>query len=188
MAYRQTILLCRLRSIAAHRDHFVRCPSVCPSVCCLSVCLSGSHTFLVVTHSYVSQATNAFLRILPLCLMYNMLCSSQSKPLLHTKLNYFVISFIQSHNNVLHCLCVMRRPSCNIVNISVSVNAIDTNPSNFNDENHFGWYHCFPVKHKTKWLMPFLEVLHEKVCLNLQNVLYSSTQTQMTLSCQTNLA
>ena len=51
-------LLCRLRSIAAHRDHFVRC---------LSVRLSGSHTFLVVTHSYVSQATHAFLGMLPLC-------------------------------------------------------------------------------------------------------------------------
>ena len=44
--------LCRLRSIAAHRDHFVGR---------LSVCLSGSHTFLVVTHSYVSQVTHAFL-------------------------------------------------------------------------------------------------------------------------------
>ena len=38
--------------------------SVCPSVC---LCLSGSHTFLVVTHSYVSQATPAFLGMLPLC-------------------------------------------------------------------------------------------------------------------------
>ena len=50
--------LCRLRSIAAHRDHFVRHLSVCPS---------GSHTFLVVTHSYVSQAEHAFLGMLPLC-------------------------------------------------------------------------------------------------------------------------
>ena len=49
--------LYRLRSIAAHRDHFVRR---------LSVCLSGSHTFLVVSHSYVSQATHAFLGKLPL--------------------------------------------------------------------------------------------------------------------------
>ena len=57
--------LCRLRSIAAHRDHFVRRLSVC---LCPSVCLSGSHTFLVVTHSYVSQATHAFLGMLPLCL------------------------------------------------------------------------------------------------------------------------
>ena len=36
--------LCRLRSIAAHRDHFVRRLSVCACVC-----LSGSHTFLIVT-------------------------------------------------------------------------------------------------------------------------------------------
>ena len=54
--------LCRLRSIATHRDHFVRRPSVClsirPSVC-LSVRLSHSH-------SYVSQATHAFLGMLPL--------------------------------------------------------------------------------------------------------------------------
>ena len=57
-------LLCRLRSIAEYRDDFVRCLSVCPSVC---VCLSGSHTFLVVTHSYVSQVTHAFLGMLPLC-------------------------------------------------------------------------------------------------------------------------
>ena len=54
--------MCRLRSIAAHRDHFVRRLSACPSVR-----LSGSHTFLIVTHSYVSQATHAFLGMLPLC-------------------------------------------------------------------------------------------------------------------------
>ena len=41
-------LLCHLRSIAVHRDHFVRC-------------LSGSHTILVVTHSCVLQATHAFI-------------------------------------------------------------------------------------------------------------------------------
>ena len=55
-------LLCCLRSIVAHRDHFVRRLSVCACVC-----LSDSHTFLIVTHSYVSQATNAFLGMLPLC-------------------------------------------------------------------------------------------------------------------------
>ena len=55
-------LLCRLRSIAAHRDHFVWRLSVCSSIY-----LSGSHTFLVVTHNYVSQATHAFLEMLPLC-------------------------------------------------------------------------------------------------------------------------
>ena len=38
------------------------------SLCPVSVCLSGSHTFLVVTHSYVSQATHVFLGTLPLCL------------------------------------------------------------------------------------------------------------------------
>ena len=47
--------LCRLRSIAAHLDNFVRGLSVRLSIC-LSLCLSGSHTLLVVTHSYVSQA------------------------------------------------------------------------------------------------------------------------------------
>ena len=52
------LFLCRLRSIAAPRDLFVWR---------LSVHLSGSHTFLVVTHSYVSQATHAFLGMLPLC-------------------------------------------------------------------------------------------------------------------------
>ena len=46
--------LCRLRSIATLRDHFVRRPSVC-----LSVRLSHFH-------SYVSQATHAFLGMLPL--------------------------------------------------------------------------------------------------------------------------
>ena len=33
----------------------------------LSVCLSGSHTFLVVTHIYVSQSTHALLGMLLLC-------------------------------------------------------------------------------------------------------------------------
>ena len=50
----RTRFLCRLRSIVTHRDHFVRRPSVC-----LSVRLSHSQ-------SYVSQATHAFLRMLPL--------------------------------------------------------------------------------------------------------------------------
>ena len=62
-------MLCLLRSIGAHRDHFVRHLSVSLSVC-PSVCPFGSHTFLVVTHSYVSQATLAFLGMLPLCLYY----------------------------------------------------------------------------------------------------------------------
>ena len=50
--------LCRLWSIATHRDHFVRRLSVR-----LSVCLSHSH-------SYVSQATHAFLGMLPLFLVH----------------------------------------------------------------------------------------------------------------------
>ena len=51
--------LCRLRSIATHRDHFVRRLSVR-----LSVRLSHSH-------SYVSQATHAFLGMLP-CIVINL--------------------------------------------------------------------------------------------------------------------
>ena len=67
MAYEKHYLpinawLCHLQSIVTHRDHYVRRLSVH-----LSVCLFGSHTFLVVTHSYVSQATHAFLGMLPLC-------------------------------------------------------------------------------------------------------------------------
>ena len=31
--WKADFLLCRLRSIATHKDHFVRRPSVCPSVC-----------------------------------------------------------------------------------------------------------------------------------------------------------
>ena len=62
--YMSIPFLCHLWSIAAHRDHFVWRLSVRSCVC---VCLSGSHTFLVVTHSYVSPATHAFLGMLPLC-------------------------------------------------------------------------------------------------------------------------
>ena len=62
----QVQILCRLRSIVAHRDHFVWRLSVPPFVC-PCVCLSDSHSLLVVRHSYVSQATHAFLRMLPLC-------------------------------------------------------------------------------------------------------------------------
>ena len=59
------MFLCHLRSIAAHRDHFVRRLSVCACVC-----LSDSHTFLIVMHSYVWQATHAFLGMLPLCFIF----------------------------------------------------------------------------------------------------------------------
>ena len=48
--------------------------SICLSVG-LSVCLSGSHTFLVGMHSYVSQATHVFLGMLPLCLDFYKLMS-----------------------------------------------------------------------------------------------------------------
>ena len=61
-------LLCRLRSIAAHTNHFLQRLSVCLSVC-VCVHMSGSHTFLVVTNSYVLQATHAFRRMLPLCFL-----------------------------------------------------------------------------------------------------------------------
>ena len=36
----------------------------------MSVRLCGSHTFLVVTHSYVSHVTHAFLGMLPLCFLF----------------------------------------------------------------------------------------------------------------------
>ena len=55
---RKLTLLCRLQSTAGHRDNFVRRLSVRPCVCPL-VCLSGSHTYLVVTHSFVLRATHA---------------------------------------------------------------------------------------------------------------------------------
>ena len=62
--------LCRLRSIVTHRDHFVRRPSVCLSVCS-SVTLF-CHTF----QSYVSQATHAFLRMLPLFLSFILIANT----------------------------------------------------------------------------------------------------------------
>ena len=68
-----TNFLCRLRSIVTHRDHFVRRPFVRPSVC-LSVRLSHvtCHTF----QSYVSQATHAFLGMLPLFFIISLLFGS----------------------------------------------------------------------------------------------------------------
>ena len=59
--------LCRLRSIATHRDHFVRRLSVR-----LSVRLSYSQ-------SYVSQGTHAFLGMLPLFLFYMYVSFSENK-------------------------------------------------------------------------------------------------------------
>ena len=64
--------LCCLRSKVAYRDHFVQLLSV-P----VSVCLSGSNTFLVVTHSYVSQATHAFLPMLQLCSFISVMLGDQ---------------------------------------------------------------------------------------------------------------
>ena len=56
---------CCLQSLGAHMDHFVRCTAV---HVCVFACLFSSHTFLVVIHSFVSQATHAFLGLLPLFL------------------------------------------------------------------------------------------------------------------------
>ena len=91
--------LCRLRSIAARRDHFVQRLSVCQSVR-LSVCPSGIHIFLVDTHSYVLQATHAFLGMLPLCLVSwdecpGSLCNSPS-----------VITFLPEKMGHSNCACV----------------------------------------------------------------------------------
>ena len=61
--------LCRLRSIAAHRDHFVKRLSVC-----MSVCMSVSHTFFVVKLSFVSQSTHTFLGMLPLFSCETFIC------------------------------------------------------------------------------------------------------------------
>ena len=92
-----TDFLYRLRSIAAHRDHFVWYLSVILSVC---LCLSGSHTFLVVTHSYVSQATHG---MLPLFLYVNMFDIEQkNKYLCFSVLNIFLVnstySIFKVHN------------------------------------------------------------------------------------------
>ena len=80
--------LCRLRCISAHRDHFVGG---------LSVCLSGSHTFLVVTHSYVSQATHAFLGMLPLYHVNLLSCYTV----------YHTVSPVctEHHHTLIHFLC-----------------------------------------------------------------------------------
>ena len=79
-----TTFLCRLRSIATHKDHFVRRLSVCLSVClsvflsvrpsvCLSFCPSVHPSVclsvrLSHSYSYVSHATHAFLGMLLLFL------------------------------------------------------------------------------------------------------------------------
>ena len=94
----------------AHRDHFVRRLSVCVcmyvSVC---VCLSNSHTFLIVTHSYVSQATHAFLRMLPVCFMLHVKCSRRGKKI-HIEINKCNICLVGLHfctlnGNNFHTVC-----------------------------------------------------------------------------------
>ena len=72
------LILWRLRSIATHMDHFVRRLSVRLSVC-PSVTLF-CHTF----QSYVSQATHAFLGMLPLFFM-NFGCLYSGKGLFTTR-------------------------------------------------------------------------------------------------------
>ena len=91
------ILSC-MRSIVAHRDHFVRR---------LSVRLSGSHTFLVVMHSYVSQATSAFLGMLPLCFYLTSQHDYRygwNNDILGTELKIKVVAFIILVNiNIFRC-------------------------------------------------------------------------------------
>ena len=50
-------ILCHLRSIAAHRDNFVRHLFVCV---CMRASVCPVVTFLVVTHSYVLACCNYF--------------------------------------------------------------------------------------------------------------------------------
>ena len=59
-----TAVLCRLRSIAVHRDNFVWRLSVRSSVRSVVTLSWNRHTML--THSYVSQATHAILGMPPL--------------------------------------------------------------------------------------------------------------------------
>ena len=54
--------------------------------------LSGSHTFLEVTYSYVSQATHAFLGMLPLCFKKCLEVTNYLVPL------YLVLSGLNVHN------------------------------------------------------------------------------------------
>ena len=61
--FRFFFFFCHLRSIVVHRDQ-----SHCPVSFCPFVYVSGSHFTLVVRHSYVPQATHAFLGMLLLCL------------------------------------------------------------------------------------------------------------------------
>ena len=71
--------------------------SLCPVSVCPCVCLSHSHTFLVFTHSYVSQGTHAFLGMLPLS------CVTREKKC-HLKITKFV-----SHPSVCPLIVFMSR-------------------------------------------------------------------------------
>ena len=100
-------LLCRLGSIATHRDHFVRRLSVRPSVC-LSFRLSHSHC-------YVSQATHAFLGMLPLFLKVNVCPYLKPNFYLCMYYQYFEKWFIHFKENAcifLLFLAVMRKVKC----------------------------------------------------------------------------
>ena len=104
--------LCHLRSIAAHRDHFVRR---------LPMGLSGSRTFLVVTHSYVWQATHAFLGMLPLCcyvFIHEHLLFDLSVTLLVAKTLTLDIIFVSpaKHSNTWGSLC----PACVCLSVCLS--------------------------------------------------------------------
>ena len=95
--------LCRLRIIAAHRDHFVQRLSVCLSV----------HNFVVVTHSYASQATHAFLPMLPLCLLQAVLLHYIAKihANIHWDLNFLTPSIEPEHvfQYCTHNIAALRR-------------------------------------------------------------------------------
>ena len=72
-----------------------------------SVRLSGSHTFVVVTHSYVSQATHAFLGMLLLCCFFS-ICVQYKKSLLLRCIHHFKSDLI---NNMDHMRISGTEPS-----------------------------------------------------------------------------
>ena len=59
LQYSITLFVSPAKHCGTYRDHFVWR---------LCIRLSGSNTFYVVTHSYVSQTTHPFLGMLPVCL------------------------------------------------------------------------------------------------------------------------
>ena len=81
----------------------------------MCVCLSSSHTFLVVTQSYVSQATHAFLGMLPLCFKY---------------LNIFYFNFSWNgigHKFLQHYMCSLPITCIDIFNHFFSITLFSTN-------------------------------------------------------------